>query len=307
MELHGRLGNQLFQFAALAAILDDDQAVPVECLRAGDWLVDNIRPDAYRPLTVRESVLLGRPPVPTTSSRRAVARIVDRTPDQGRRGFLGRHVYREPVEGSFDAGFSQTPAPVLYSGYFQNEEYFRHRPERVLRSLLPPTNAVHDVLPDGAAPTCAVVVRAGDDYVKIGWNLPFDWYERGATHVASALPACRFLVFSDLPLAAEAAARALHPLGPARPVVGLSTRDQLHLIAACDHAVVASSSFAWWGAWLGDAQRGFDGARIVVAPAPWIHSDLDAAPRRCVRQASVSGGGARLDDSPTSVGRQVDR
>jgi hypothetical protein len=33
----------------------------------------------------------------------------------------------------------------------------------------------------------------------------------------------------------------------------------------CPHAVIANSSFSWWGAWLGDGTQ-----RIVIAPATWL-------------------------------------
>jgi hypothetical protein len=38
-------------------------------------------------------------------------------------------------------------------------------------------------------------------------------------------------------------------------------------MSECDHAILANSSFAWWGAWIGD-QRG-ERERSVIAPAGW--------------------------------------
>ncbi len=50
----------------------------------------------------------------------------------------------------------------------------------------------------------------------------------------------------------------------------------LALAAACDHAVIANSSFAWWGAWFGDRRVEAEGAaagpapaRVVLAPADY--------------------------------------
>ena len=61
---------------------------------------------------------------------------------------------------------------------------------------------------------------------------------------------------------------------------------QLHLIAVMDHAVVSTSSFSWWGAWLGDHRSGFDEDRVVVAPDPWIRPALDGTPpTRWTREA----------------------
>jgi hypothetical protein len=41
--------------------------------------------------------------------------------------------------------------------------------------------------------------------------------------------------------------------------------DDLYLMRACQHAVIANSSFGWWGAWLGDWP-----GRTVVAPKLWF-------------------------------------
>jgi hypothetical protein len=40
----------------------------------------------------------------------------------------------------------------------------------------------------------------------------------------------------------------------------------------CDHAVIANSSFAWWGAWLGE-HRHPSTDRVVVAPAEYVGGD----------------------------------
>ncbi len=57
----------------------------------------------------------------------------------------------------------------------------------------------------------------------------------------------------------------------------------LFLMSMCQHAVIANSSFGWWGAWIGDAKLN----RIVVAPKNWfvtphIHSE-DIVPDRWIK------------------------
>lgn len=60
--------------------------------------------------------------------------------------------------------------------------------------------------------------------------------------------------------------------------------EDLNLMASCKHAVLANSSFSWWGAWLGDMQPG----RVVVAPARWFADptmyDVDIVPERWLRR-----------------------
>lgn len=144
-----------------------------------------------------------------------------------------------------------------------------------------------------------MVVRAGLDYQELGWLLPFAWYRRAAELVANRLGETSFVVFSDVVLAAEATAHALSDIGPAASAAELDPISQLHLIASMDHAVIADSSFAWWGAWLGDYRAGFGSERIVVAPDRWGTFDFGGIPpERWARLAisdvaSEPGGGVR--------------
>jgi len=55
--------------------------------------------------------------------------------------------------------------------------------------------------------------------------------------------------------------------GPAASAYDHGAGELTHLAlgAACDHAVLANSTFAWWGAWIGD-QRANGARRVVLAP-----------------------------------------
>jgi hypothetical protein len=59
--------------------------------------------------------------------------------------------------------------------------------------------------------------------------------------------------------------------------------EDIRLMASCKDAILANSSFGWWGAWFGDNQLG----RTVVAPKKWFTSpdvdDRDLVPSRWIR------------------------
>ena len=284
MATHGRLGNQLFQFAALRALLPEGVPVPVYELQASATpLAEALRSGSYRTIAVREALRLRVPPAPPGPSRRVIAGLHRRVTNGRGPAWLAANTWAEPRGGGYDPTFAEAETPVLYVGFFQDESYFgrprmrwrvRFRPQATTGSSA--EAAASAAL--GRRTTVAVIVRAGPDYERIGWGLPFSWYRQAAQVAASVLGEVGFTVFSDVPLAAEAFASALRDLGPAISLARCSAVDQLHLIAAADHAIVSSSSFAWWGAWLGDHRRGFAAERRVWVPDVWALPGLILPP-----------------------------
>ncbi len=257
----------------LRALQPDGGPVLVETVAAEDLpLRSALRSGQFRRLTPGESLRLSRPPSLSGRSRRNLSGALRRVPGGGYSGPLGRCIYREEAEGVFDPGVASVQGNVLYSGFFQNEGYFTDRSSVIVDSMVPVSGAASDhlrrVAALGADESVAVVVRAGLDYVRLGWTVPLEWYLAAVEQVLLTVPNPSFVVFSDVPFAADALASLLRPYGPAHAVIELEPVQQLQVMAHADHLVTAATSFGWWGAWLGDALRGFDD-RVVVVPDPW--------------------------------------
>lgn len=86
--------------------------------------------------------------------------------------------------------------------------------------------------------------------------LPVSYYQEAIKFV----PNSHIFVFSDDP----AWARNLSLPYP-MTIVNHSPCEDLWLMSACKNAVIANSSFSWWGAWLGPDKKG-----TVVAPRQWF-------------------------------------
>ena len=280
--LCGGLGNQLFIYAAAAALARARQAR----LMLDDAL--SFKSDAYR-RRYRLGAFQGPAACPKLPApfrgiagralRRLLMSLPARTP--------GLPYYSEPPGCAFDPSLSTRPLPpVLYlEGYWQNEAYFRASAPALreqLKAVRPPdpesarlagdwnpetTVSLHvrrNWNPPGARPdSCPGTVTLGEDY-----------YRNAIQTVRQAIPNSRFAVFGD----DRAWAQATLPLPPERTdwiPDGREDVDDLLLMARCRHHIIANSSFSWWGAWLGETASslilapgaGFANRRTV--PARW--------------------------------------
>jgi hypothetical protein len=185
----------------------------------------------------------------------------------------------------FDPSVLARRERVKFNGVWQNERYFSDAADLVrgdftLRDPLDPRNqALFDRI--RSSPACFIHVRRGD-YVTGGIHTcPPEYYAEAVDIVRrSAGGSVRFFVFSDEPNWAKE----MRIGGAGAEIVDWNDeapeRD-LELMRACRHAIIANSSFSWWGAWLGDI-----GERTVVAPRVWFsgHAESeDVAPNRWLR------------------------
>jgi hypothetical protein len=108
------------------------------------------------------------------------------------------------------------------------------------------------------------------------WWAAMSYYEKAFRLAEARLDQPEYFVFSDdLPWARE-------NLPAPRPATFVDANTQkaahedLRLMAACRHHILANSSFSWWGAWLG-AQEG----ALNIAPRYWMMRPDTQYPRLC--------------------------
>lgn len=162
------------------------------------------------------------------------------------------------------------------TGYWQSPQYF-DACAKDIRSLFtaplsetPVTKELQAYV--ASAPTVAVHLRRGDytnpqNLAKHG-ILPLEYYEAAKDHIKMQAPGCQYLVFSDAP---EAAAQLFQHWPHCKIAPRQDHMDDLMLMRACRHAIIANSSFSWWGAWLGYTE-----GQIVIAPRQWFAPEAKA-------------------------------
>src|SRR3990167_7831143 len=165
-------------------------------------------------------------------------------------------------------------------GWWQNEKYFEDIRNILLREFRPKTLSAKTkktVETLRQTSSISVHVRRGD-YVsnphakKHHGLVPLDYYERAIALNKSKVPEPKYFVFSDdiswckRNLQLGDGAVFVDWNGPSRGC------EDIWIMQHCQHNIMATSSFSWWGAWLNDNPK-----KTVIAPKRWLQdSKADA-------------------------------
>lgn len=204
---------------------------------------------------------------------------------------LKEPIYGEPVF-QFDPGVYTAVNGSSFVGHWQTEKYFD---KNLVRKIFAPPNHFS---PETMAVAREIVKYENSAFVHVRrtdylvgpnpefhGNLGSGYYAEAAIRLPEGT---HFFVFSDDPdycrqhFNTEQATVVGHNKAGDSDGPGTEHED-LFLMAMCRHAIIANSSFSWWGAWLGDTQRD----RIVIAPKIWFKnpgmSYHDVAPDRWIK------------------------
>ncbi len=274
----GGLGNQLFQYAAARALslrlgadlrLDLSYLGRVETGTTRHFELHHFR-HAGSQLKGFEYLRFGSQ-AKASLLQRAASRVV--------RSMQPFAAYEEPTI-EYDKDFCTLDDDTVLSGRFQSYRYFEDKREVLIDDLQPKyelTSACSKLCSRAASEnSVALHVRRTDymsneAYRNVIQALPLDYYERALARTSQeiGLDAKYYVISDDITWCRTQSAFACCDV-----FVDLSDSPAPHIeefqvLRSCRSFIISNSTFAWWGAWLGQHPNKF-----VVAPAQWSHNPL---------------------------------
>lgn len=185
----------------------------------------------------------------------------------------------------------------VLTGYWQSEKYWAGIEQKIRWAVFDKIHleqktrkVAYQILSCGDR-ACFIHVRRSDNLHPQGiafhglLSAPGNtYYERAKKWIVLREPQTHFFVFSDDPMWCHE-----HMSGPDTTVIdfnppsftvnpdytlkkNISGREaqDMFLMSLCRHAIIANSTFSWWGAWLHLGDSG----RMVIAPEPWFASTV---------------------------------
>ena len=263
--LVGGLGNQMFQYAAGRAVAERCN-VPLR-LDISWFNTNDDRDFALFPFKVTADII---EPSKTTQNflKRMFKSIVHYF------GFYSaNHEFREK-SFSYDPMINSLSSPLVLNGYFQSEKYFENIKDTIsdeFKLKVEPEKKTLEVLEliESYDAVC-IHIRRGDYVSDEKTNTyhgvcSMDYYHSGVAEAALGLVNPHCFVFSDDPEWVRTNFKLAFPMTIVDIHGPKEAHEDLRLMSACNHFVIANSSLSWWGAWLGTNK-----GKKVIAPKQWF-------------------------------------
>lgn len=270
----GGLGNQMFEYAMYLALKEahPDENIKL-CTRSfhGYGLHNGLEIDRVFGLKINEASLIDMCKVAYPILNYKMWQVM---------------LHYFPKRKSMTSGTTQIPfnfadvtrkGSCFYDGYWQNEGFFKHIRENVLRAFsFPVIRDERNKQLVGKLKGCnsvSIHIRRGDYLKEPIWCVcTHDYYLCGIDYLKNKDNIDFLCVFSDdIPWCKENLKEIAGEIETAYVDWNKSTESyrDMQLMSYCKHNIIANSSFSWWGAWLGCREN-----KIVVAPKVWVNKPI---------------------------------
>lgn len=199
---------------------------------------------------------------------------------QGRRIKEAHYHFDSQIMGSVNED-------VWLDGYFQSEKYFADYRDVIIGDfvlnwrLSYVAQAYERLIREFRSPIALHIrrgERANETKARTTHGLMgMEYYHNAEEIVRQKRPEAVIIAFSDDPTWVT------NNTPYKDVVVGTTPWEDIYLMSLCRGAIIANSSFSWWGAWLQNQNR----ENIVVAPENWVYNldadDKDVVPNRWIK------------------------
>ncbi len=227
---NGRLGNQMFQYAALLG---------TSYMRGRKFMIPN---EGH---SLIDTFLLGSQD--------------DYNPDH-----IPDFIYTEP-DFAYNAGICLVKDNTELKGFFQSPNYFTHCEDTIRKNFIfkPEIDEIANIqlskLVPADRPICSLHIRRTDYLTKTDYHPAEDltYIKNAVEAVGNNIKNVFFLVFSDDISWCKENIGGDVAFSENRPAVDMC------MMSKCPIHIIANSSFSWWGAWLSKS-------KAVIAPKNWF-------------------------------------
>ncbi len=195
--------------------------------------------------------------------------------------------YKEKDAFNYDENIFTNHKYSYFTGYFQNEKYFKSIREQLIKDFELPAIKENDdynknLLNEIECSNNPVFIHVRrDDYIKLGYSITIDYYRKAVEYIKSKVENPTFFVFcaEDVDYIKNE-----FDIGCEFKLIGEKNKtretfyENMRLMKACKHAIIANSSYSWWAAWLNENED-----KIVIAPTPWMNNDDKIIPENWVK------------------------
>ena len=278
IKLKGGLGNQLFQYAAAKSIARNNQTEVLIDAETGFKGDPYKRSFALMNFCIESKVEDASTINSLINKNKVIRYLKKRLSDFFEicnLKYLDEPFYHfDPQTAAY-----RTSKNIYLEGYFQSEKYFNSianeiRSEFELKS---PTDEINSkyLAQINSSESVSLHVRKYDDALANGayqiyGSCTTEYYQKAISYMQDKLKDPFFFVFSD-------------DIDWTKMNINLnnsrveyishnnieSGHEDIRLMKACKHNIIANSSFSWWGAWLNR-----NSGKIVIAPDKWLDTEI---------------------------------
>lgn len=262
----GGLGNQMFQYAAGMSLARQlGSKIRLDLSAFGGY---ELRAYALSAFGVNAREVNGERPMFESLHDRLNRRM------GGRLGQVKYHRLKVVTEPHFHfwEDFYRLSGNCYLDGYWQSPLYFRHIDVALRQTFAldrfsdSRSKEIESAIRRETQPV-AVHIRRGDyvanpEFRRVHGICERSYYDHARSILEKLVGPSRFFIFSDDEMAAR---QEFAHWTNATFVSGNTQEQDMMLIAACSHAIIANSSFSWWAAWLNSSDD-----KVIIAPRLWF-------------------------------------